>query len=322
MLEPSCAGRSPTSSNSGGNSVSLPTVTAVVINWNGTPVIGPCLDSLLASTYERLTVMVVDNASEDDSVRVIRDRYPSVRIEETGRNLGYAGGANHGLRAARAAGTDFILLMNNDVEIAPDAVRELVSAARDHSDALLLGPKIYYFDEPDVIWSAGGAVSFWTGHIRHLGIRERDRGQFDDVREVDYLTGCAVLLPTRMLETVGELDETYYMYNEDTDWSTRATRSGGKVLYVPTARLWHKVSSSSGGGLTSYKIYHRIRSTLSYFKRYAAWYHWLGILPATGVRTVVFALTQIAGGDGGRVTALVRGFADGAMGRRRGYTND
>ena len=302
--------------------MSLPTVTAVVINWNGTRVIQACLESLLASTYERLTVMVVDNASDDDSVRLITEGYPTVRIEDTGRNLGYAGGANHGLRAARASGADYILLMNNDVEIAPDAVSELVRAAVERTDAMLLGPKIYYFDEPDVIWSAGGAVSFWTGHIRHLGIRERDRGQYDDSREVDYLTGCAILLPTQTLETVGELDETYYMYNEDTDWSTRVTRSGGKVVYVPSARLWHKVSSSSGGGLTGYKIYHRIRSTLTYFRRYAAWYHWLGILPATAVRTLAFAVAQTVRGEGGRVSALVRGITDGAMGRRRGYTND
>ncbi len=299
-----------------------PAVTAVVINWNGIPVIEACLASLLDSTYERLSVLVVDNASEDDSVSVIRERYPAVRIESTGRNLGYAGGANHGLRAARASGAAYVLLMNNDVEIAPDAVGELVRAAEEHPDAMLLGPKIYYFDRPDVIWSAGGVVSFWTGNIRHLGIREQDHGQFDELREVDYLTGCAVLLPARTLETVGELDETYYMYNEDTDWSTRVIRSGGKVLYVPSARLWHKVSSSSGGGLTSYKIYHRIRSTLAYFRRYAAWYQWFGILPATAARTITFAFAQIAHGEGGRVSALIRGIADGATGRRRGYTND
>ncbi len=85
--------------------MSVPRVTAVVINWNGTSVIQACLESLIASTYERLTVMVVDNASDDDSVRLIEDRYPTVRIERTGKNLGYAGGANHGLRAAQAAGT-------------------------------------------------------------------------------------------------------------------------------------------------------------------------------------------------------------------------
>lgn len=299
--------------------MSLPTVTAVVINWNGTSVVGACLESLLASTYQRLTVMVVDNASDDDSVRFICDRYPTVRIEQTGSNVGFAGGANHGLRAARASGAEYILLMNNDVEVAPDAVSELVHAAAEHSDAMLLGPKIYYADEPDVIWSAGGAVSFWTGHIRHLGIREKDLGQYDELREVDYLTGCAVLLPAGMLDTVGELDETYYMYNEDTDWSTRVTRSGGKVVYVPSARLWHKVSSSSGGGLTGYKIYHRIRSTLTYFRRYAAWYHWFGILPATAGRTLAFAAAQAVRGEGGRVTALMRGIVDGAVGRRRGY---
>ncbi|MCD4690552.1 hypothetical protein K8S17_03745, partial [bacterium] len=136
------------------------------------------------------------------------------------------------------------------------------------------------------------------------------------------LTGCAMFLPARTLDTVGYLDDSYYMYNEDTDWCTRAVREGSGVLYVPTARLWHKVSTSSGGGLTRYKIYHRIRSTLAYFKRYAAWYHWIGILPATAIRTLGFVIRQVVSGEGGRVSALLRGLVDGATGRRRAYTND
>ncbi len=302
--------------------MALPAVTAVVVNWNGASVLEPCLRTLLASSYENLTVLMVDNASVDASVELVRSGFPSVRIEETGRNLGYAGGANHGLRAAREGGADYILLLNNDVEIAPDAVNELVRAALENPEALLLGPKIYYHDQPDVIWSAGGAVSFWSGHIRHVGIHRRDAGQFDDERAVDYLTGCALMLPVRTLETVGYIDETYYMYNEDTDWSTRALRSGGGVLYVPAARLWHKVSTSSGGGLTRYKIYHRIRSTLAYYRRYAAWYHWFGILPATAVRAIGFAIAQTASGEGGRVSALIRGVVDGVTGRRRAYINE
>lgn len=299
-----------------------PAVIAVVVNWNGSAVIEACLTTLLDSDYPTLRVLVVDNASEDGSLELVRDRFPSVRIEQTGANLGFAGGANRGLEAARQDGADYILLMNNDVEIHAAAVRRLVEAAEAHPEALLLGPKIYYHDEPDVIWSAGGAVSFWSGHIRHLGIRQRDDGRYDETRGVDYLTACAVMLPARTLDTVGALDESYHMYNEDTDWSTRVVRSGGTALYVPDARLWHKVSSSSGGGLTPYKIYHRIRSTFSYFRRYASWYHWFGILPATAVRAVGFAVAQMAGGKGGRVTAMVRGIVDGATGRRRAFTND
>jgi GT2 family glycosyltransferase len=302
--------------------VAVPAVMAVVVNWNGASVIEACLRTLAASRYENLGVILVDNASTDDSVRMVRDAFPSVDIRETGRNLGYAAGANHGLRAARETGADFILLLNNDVEIAPDAVSELVRAAEERPRALLLGPKIYYHSEPDVIWSAGGEISFWSGHIRHLGIRERDTGQYDVERAVDYLTGCALLLPVRTLEVIGCLDETYYMYNEDTDWSTRAVRSGGEVLYVPTARLWHKVSTSSGGGLTAYKIYHRIRSTLTYFRRYARWYQWFSILPATALRAAGFAIGQMLSGERGRVKALIRGILDGVTGKRRAYTND
>ncbi len=302
--------------------MSEPLVMAVIVNWNGREVLDACPRTLLASEYDPLEVVLVDNASGDDSVALVRNRYPSVRIEETGENLGFAGGANRGLEAARAAGADYVLLLNNDVEIAPDAVGELVRAASAHPEALLLGPKILYHDRPEIIWSAGGLVSFWTGHIRHIGIRRADHGQYDELRPVDYVTGCAVMLPVRTLELVGDLDESYHMYNEDTDWSTRVIRSGGTVLYVPGARLWHKVSASSGGGLTAYKIYHRIRSTLAFFRRYAAWYHWFGIVPATAARTAGFALAQLAGGRGRHLKAMFRGFLDGATGRGRTYIND
>jgi GT2 family glycosyltransferase len=301
--------------------MSKPSVYAVVINWNGLGVIGDCLRSLERSDYEDLTTLVVDNASTDGSPDLIRKSFRSVRLVETGENLRYAGGANTGLRLALESGADYVLLLNNDIEIAPDAISELIRVAANRRDAALLGPKIYYHEPRDLIWSMGGSVSFWSGKISHLGLRSRDVGQYERVTDVDYLTGCALFVPVATLRSVGYLDESYHMYNEDTDWCARAGRLGLKCVVVPSAHLWHKVSTSSGGGLTPYKVYHRIRSTMAFFRRYARPYHWFGIIPATAVRTLGFALKGLVTGKRENVSAAVRGALDaaGKKGRTERY---
>ena len=294
-----------------------PLVRAVVINWNGREVLEPCLRTLLASSYPNLSVLVVDNASTDGSAQFVRDEFPSVSVSEQSSNLGFAAGVNVGLKAALEEGADYVLLLNNDIELDGDAVSALVEAALAHPESAFVGPLIYYADRPSVIWSAGGAVSFWTGNIRHLGLREEDAGQYAEVREVDYVTACAVLASAKAVTAIGLMDEAYYMYNEDTDWCIRAGDAGFGVLFAPSARIWHKVSMSSGGGLTPFKIYHRLRSTLRFFSLHARPYHWLGIVPFTVVRTLCFAVSELAGGKAANVGAVLRGTWDSMTRQRR-----
>lgn len=299
-----------------------PNVTAVVVNWNGVDCIGPCLETLLASDYDNLSVIVVDNASTDGSPELVRGRFPGVRLIETGVNDGYAAGANVGLAAAADDEADFAFVLNNDVEFDRGCVSALVRAAVERGDAGLLGPMIYYHDRPDVIWSAGGLVSYWSGHIRHIGLRETDRGQYTGVRDVDYVTGCAVLARMKTVAEIGVLDERYLMYNEDTDWCARCLDSGHAVVAVSDARMWHKVSMSSGGGLTQYKIYNRLRSTLRFFTIHARFYHWLGIVPATAARAVAFAAAQVCSGRVGNAGAMIRALLDSMTRRKRTIRND
>lgn len=297
--------------------MSAPSVLAVVVNWNGRELLEPCLGTLLESSYPNLGIMVVDNASEDGSPAFVREHFGSVRLLASDENLGYAGGANLGLREAAREGVDYVFLLNNDTEVAEDAVAELVRAAQAHPRAALLGPMIYYHDRPDVIWSAGGRVTYWTGDIRHLGIRTEDTGQYVEATEVDYVTGCAVLVSMAAAREVGFMSTEYFMYNEDTDWCIRAKRAGYSVIFVPRARVWHKVSMSSGGGLTPFKIYHRLLSTFRFFRKYARPYHWLGIVPATLARACVFVVRELLSGRAGNVAAVARGLCDAASEKRR-----
>jgi len=293
-------------------------VAAVVVNWNGRELLADCLGSLAGSDYDELSTIVVDNASTDGSRQMVRERFPNVTLVENQRNEGYAAGVNAGLEAAGTAGAQFALLLNNDLTVAPDAVSALVEAAAEHPGAAFVGPMIYYHDRPDVIWSFGGSVNWWTGDIHHIALRERDVGQYRDVIGCDYVTGCAVLVSLEAIEDVGPMDTGYFMYNEDTDWCVRASRLGFSVIATPRARIWHKVSMSSGGGLTQFKIYHRFRSTLRFFGRHARFYNWLGIAPATLWRILVFVVAEIGAGRGGNAAAVAKAAVDSVAGRGRG----
>ena len=294
-----------------------PRVCAVIVNWNGREVLGRCLSTLLASSYPELSVVVVDNASTDGSRELILQSFPSAVLLENHRNLGYAGGVNAGLRHALAQGVEYALLLNNDTETAPDAVALLVEAMEKRPKAAIAGPMIYYYDPPDVIWSLGGRISYWSGDIRHVAIREHDEGRYRTVREADYVTGCAMLVRLAAVREIGLMDEGYWMYNEDTEWCVRAADRGHSIILVPAAKVWHKVSMSSGGGLTAYKVYHRLRSTLLFFAVHARWYHWLGIVPATAGRALAFIARQLVSGHRDTAAAVLRGARDSVLRRER-----
>jgi GT2 family glycosyltransferase len=192
------------------------------------------------------------------------------------QNLLFAGGMNVGLRRAVDAGYAFTLFMNNDVVVDPPLLRELVARAAGDPHIGAVGPKIYYFDRPDVLWFAGGELSLWRGWSRHRGLRQLDRGQHDVAREVDYLTGCALLVRREALQDVGFLDPGFAMYAEDADWCFRARARGYRLVYEPQARLWHRVSASAGAR-SWFKMRRRLRSQARFLRHHARWYHWLTI---------------------------------------------
>ncbi|HZL84194.1 MAG TPA: glycosyltransferase family 2 protein [Candidatus Krumholzibacteria bacterium] len=259
----------------------LPSVTVVVLSWNGREDTLACVESVLALDYPRFRTLVVDNASTDGTVDALRQRFGSrVDVLRNGANLLYAGGMNVGIEQARRTGTDYVLLLNNDIVLDPGMLRALVASAAPDERIAAAGPKIYYSAEPQRLWFAGGEMSLWRGWPRHTGLREMDRGQHDQPRDVDYLTGCAVLVRAKSFDDVGLLDAGFRMYAEDADWCLRARAKGYRLRYAPDARMWHKVSASAGAR-SWFKIRRRFRSQIRLLARHARWYHWLVIPAAT-----------------------------------------
>jgi GT2 family glycosyltransferase len=286
-----------------------PLVYCVILNMNGRELLLETVESVSEMVYPNFKIVVVDNGSTDGSQPVVKSKYSSVTLIENGENLGFGGGNNVGIKYALDRGADWIFLLNNDIKVDKNLLAELIKVARSDERIGLLAPKIYYYSEPEKIWYAGGKVNFWTGNISHRGLRKKDVGQYDEVINTDYITGCALLSKREVVEKVGMFDPVYHpIYSEDTDLSERTRRNGFRLVYVPQAKLWHKVSAFSGGGLTPFKTRLKVEHNLIFFKRYARWYHWLTIVLCVGFMTMIFLIKQLCKGNVKIIGALGIGF--------------
>lgn len=282
-----------------------PRVAVVVLTWNGKALTLACVESLLSLEYDAADIIVVDNGSTDGTAEAVRRTYGDrVTIVENPGNLGFSRGNNIGIRRALERGADLVLLLNNDTTVDPALVRCLVGVIRSADEIGIVGPKIYYASPPDRIWFAGGEISLGRGVSRHIGIREKDRGQHDAVRDVHYVTGCALMAKREVFDAIGDLDPVFAAYYEDADFCMRARRAGFRVVYVPSGKVWHKISASTGGQLGAAKVSRKLRSTFIFLRRYASWHHWLTIpfgFAADALRIAVLVASgriRDAGGGG------------------------
>jgi hypothetical protein len=216
-------------------------VLIIVLTYNGIDLTLACLASLAKVDYPALDVVVVDNCSSDNTPAQVREGFPSVAVIETGSNLGYAEGNNFGLRHALKQGYDYALLLNNDTEVAPDFVTRLVEVCEREPDIGVAGPKIYLYDRPNTLYTAGGAINWRTGTTETIGLGEEDRGQYDAQRDVDFINGCAIMVRRAAIERAGLIDARFGMYFEETEWCVRIARAGWRLTYVPTSVVLHKI---------------------------------------------------------------------------------
>ncbi len=255
-----------------------PSIAIIVLTWNGRDLTLDCLRSLEAVRTPGAHGVVVDNASSDGTVSAIRERYGDrISVIENGANLGFAAGNNAGIKRALADGADFVLLLNNDTMVAPDFVDELLRPMMAAPDVGITAPKIFYAEPVNQIWFAGGEISLWRGTARHIGIREIDRGQYDRERDIDYATGCAMLVRRAVFEKAGFLDPGYQAYFEDADFCVRVRAAGFRIRYAPAAKVWHKISASTGGQLSRRKATRKLASSRRFFAAHAKPWHWATI---------------------------------------------
>ncbi|MFH1514743.1 MAG: glycosyltransferase family 2 protein [bacterium] len=256
-----------------------PLVAVILVAYGGRDDTLVCITSLLKSDYPNYKIILVDNASWDDTSEQVAAKFPDVEIIYSDKNLGFAGGNNLGMDRALEIGAQYIFLLNNDTEIAPDAISCLVESAEARENIGVIGPMIYYHEDSSLIWSAGGNIDYAWSNLYHRGIRTKNTKEYSILEEVDYLTGCAIMFPAKRVLEVGKLDESYWMYYEDADFCQRIKTAGYSVMFEPGAKVWHKVSSSTGGNLAPRKMFYKFNSGYRFFMRYSPSPFWFITYP-------------------------------------------
>jgi GT2 family glycosyltransferase len=240
-------------------------VSVIVVNWNGKHLLAECLGSLLEQEQQEVEIILVDNGSTDGSAAFVREAFPSVRIVELPANLGFAGGNNAGIRIARGK---YIALLNNDTRTDTAWLSHLVSEAESGPASVgMWASKILSYDHPDTFDNVG-LLLYPDGLGRGRGRLDKDRGQYDQVQEALFPSGCAALYRKAMLDEIGLLDEEFFAYADDVDLGLRARLAGWGCIYVPTAKVYHKYSASSSAysPLKAFLVErNRIRVLLKYF---------------------------------------------------------
>jgi len=223
-----------------------PRVLALLLSWNDAEGTLRALAALARQSYPALETLVIDNASADGTVERVRNAFPEVGILEMGRNTGFTGGTNAGIREAARRGFPYVFAHNQDVECHEETLERLVDSLAADPRAAAANPTIHYKSQPGVINSAGGGIDWRRGATWLEGRGQPDDGRFGTTpRQTDFVPLCATLLRMEAIERCGNLDEGFFAYYEDCEWCVRAQRAGFRILHVPTAKALHDVDDEA-----------------------------------------------------------------------------
>jgi hypothetical protein len=241
-----------------------PKVVATILNHNRWLDTIECVKSLQSCLYPSLEIVIVDNGSTDASFEKLKAAFSDLDVIATGKNLGYTAGVNASFFYAQKKQPEYILVLNNDTVVEPDFLHHLIEAMKENKNAAAACGTIYCHHDRTKIWYGGGRLIPWRG----LAVHERknlsvDPSSLNGPRKVSFVTGCMILVRASLLDTIGLLDERFFMYLDDIELSARILWKGYDLLYVPKAIIYHKVL---GEKESAFKVYYSARNRLLLIK--------------------------------------------------------
>ncbi len=251
-------------------------VSVILLNYKGVEDTLECVRSLEKCSYDNFDIIIVENASPDDSYERLKEKFgdnPGVEpnkviLLKAEENGGFAKGNNIGIEYALENNADYIMILNNDTLVEPDFIEELLKPfKRDDAIGVTTG-KIYYEEKRNTFWFAGGQFLENRFYGAHIGEGEEDRGQYDSGREITFSTGCLMMIKAEVLKKVGLLPEEYFMYYEDVDFCLKLREAGYKLWFAPRSKIYHKVSASTGGEASPFAIEWNTRNRILLMKKF------------------------------------------------------
>lgn len=241
-----------------------PFIAFIILNYNQISVTCEFIESCKSLNYSNYKIVLVDNASVEDPTSLISEKYPDVKLIRNDVNLGFTGGNNVGIESIDA---DYYFVVNNDTEVTPNLITELLKPFAMDSTIGMVSPKIKYFEKPDLIQYAGYTkINPFTGRNKALGGKEEDKGQHDKASYTNYAHGAAMLVKKELIDKIGAFSEIFFIYYEELDWSARATKAGYKIYYQPSGEIYHKESVTMGKE-SPMKAYYHNRNRVLFMKR-------------------------------------------------------
>ncbi|MBM4177651.1 glycosyltransferase family 2 protein, partial [Candidatus Gribaldobacteria bacterium] len=256
----------------------------IILNYFRKKEIVACLNSignLKIKNYE-LKSIIIDNSSTGDSLS-LKNKFPRTEFIVNKKNLGFAQGNNIGISSALTREADYVLLINNDALIAPGALNYLIARAQSEEAIGIVAPKIYFAagyeyhkeryrkeDRGRVIWYAGGKTDWQNILGEHEGLDKVDNGQFGQTKEVEFISGCCMLIKKEIFQKIGLFDVDYFLYLEDMDFCVRAKKAGFKLLFAPKAIVWHKNLGTDAKNAQTKQAYYYTRNRLLFGFKYAS----------------------------------------------------
>ena len=243
----------------------LPLVSVVTLNWNTTEITCDFLRSVNEHcSYKNIEVIVVDNGSNENPTSFFKAIYPTVKVILNEKNLGFSGGNNIGIKAAIG---NYVFLVNNDTEFTPGLIEGLLDIFKTYPDAGMVSPKFHYFFQKGIIEYAGyQSVNIFTGRNGMIGCREKDLGQYNEIKVTSYAHGGAMLVSRKVINEVGLLPEQFFLYYEELDWSEQIKRKGYKIYYQPNSLIYHKESMTAGKA-SPLKTFYLTRNRILFMRR-------------------------------------------------------
>jgi GT2 family glycosyltransferase len=219
-----------------------PVIAVIIPTWNLLTDLIECIESVNNSTYKNLITVIIDNNSTDGTAKYIQNNYPEIKLIQNESNLGYAKAINQGIKSARLDDAEYFFILNNDTIIQPNTINSLYNIFLSNKDTGIVAPKVLYFENPEIIFSIGDKVIPPIPIPIGYGYKKKDSNKYSKIFELDYVTGCAMLLSNQTINKVGFFNEQFFMYYEDAEYCYRTRKTKLRIFCNGNSTILHKAS--------------------------------------------------------------------------------